>query len=100
MWAVIGVDADGAEHVWTMCQNKQSAEEKLQTIIDGYDDFRAPYINALAKAEKEEQELSKAVETGVLKEDKRPLYTDYMGWKDQGFYVKKFVIREVQDENI
>lgn len=100
MWVVVGIDDDSVEHVWAICQDECSAKEKRDSIASGYVDFRAPYIDALAKAEKEEQKINKAVKLGLIKESKEPPYTDYMGWKDQGFYVKEFVIREVQDENL
>jgi hypothetical protein len=47
--------------------------------------MRAPYIDSLKQAEKEYK---------VMDKEQRFMYSDYLGWKMQGFYVDHFVIAE------
>lgn len=89
MWQVVGIDRDGERHVWTICDNEETAKQKAELAKAGLKRMQSGYADSLIKAVKEYREIKRM----LLR--KRPKYYDYMGWKMQGFFIKEFRIEEV-----
>jgi hypothetical protein len=85
MWVLVGVDSDGAKHRWNDYTSKSEAQENIAVAMTRLEEMRAPYIDSLKQAEKEYK---------VMDKEQRFMYSDYLGWKMQGFYVDHFVIEE------
>lgn len=84
MWYLIGVDKDGKRHRWNDCQTEQEAKVLLEGAMPSLMKMREPYKEVLAQALEDEKE---GRNEGLY-------YSDYMGWKMQGFYVDHFIIEE------
>ena len=85
MWVLVGVDSDGAKHRWNDYASESEAQENIAVAMTRLEEMRAPYIDSLKQAEKEYK---------VMDKEQRFMYSDYLGWKMQGFYVDHFIIEE------
>jgi hypothetical protein len=87
MWYLIGVDDDGEQHRFNQCQTKEEAQALLVKAMPAQAKMIEPYIEAVEQARQDEIE---GINTGLE-------YSDYIGWKMQGFYVDHFEIEERDD---
>lgn len=92
MWQVLGIDEDGVKHVCHRCDNEEQAWQKMEQSKAGLKRMQAAYADSLIKAVSEYREIKK------MTPRKRPKYYDYMGWKAQGFFIKRFEIAEEKAE--
>lgn len=86
MWHLIGIDADGTRHHCNQCKTQEEALKLLEEAMPKLEKMKAPYIGDLVRASMERLEIQKLPKT------KRPLYYDYLGWKEQGFFIERFEV--------
>jgi hypothetical protein len=82
MWHLIGIDDDGARHHFNQCKTEEEAKALLAKAMPAHVKMIAPYVEAIERARQEELD---GKNEGLD-------YSDYMGWKAQGFYVDHFII--------
>jgi hypothetical protein len=87
MWYLIGIDDDGEQHRFNQCQTKEEAQALLVKAMPAQAKMIEPYIEAVEQARQDEIE---GINAGLE-------YSDYIGWKMQGFYVDHFEIEERDD---
>jgi hypothetical protein len=87
MWYLIGVDDDGERHRFNQCDTEEEAQALLARAMPAQAKMIAPYIEAIEQARQDEIEGRNAGR----------YYSDYQGWKMQGFYVEHFEIEERDD---
>jgi hypothetical protein len=80
MWHLIGIDDDGARHHFNQCKTEEEAQALLAKAMPAQVKMIAPYVEAIEQARKDEAD---GKNVGLD-------YSDYMGWKMQGFYVERF----------
>lgn len=88
MWHLIGVDGDGTRHHFNQCRTEEEANALLAKAPSAQAKMIAPYIEAIERARQEEIE---GKNEGLD-------YSDYIGWKMQGFYVEKFDLEYREDD--
>jgi hypothetical protein len=86
MWHLIGIDEDGARHHCRACKTEEEANKYLTEARPSLERMKKPYEAVLARAYMEHLRIME------MPEDDRPLYYDYIGWKDQGFFIDHFII--------
>ena len=80
MWHLIGIDDDGTCHHFNQCRTEEEANALLARAPSAQVKMITPYLEAIEQARQDELE-GKNEGLG---------YSDYMGWKEQGFYVDHF----------
>ncbi len=88
MWHLIGIDDDGTRHHFNQCKTEEEAQALLAKAMSAQAKMIAPYIEAIERARQEEIEGNNE---GLD-------YSDYMGWKMQGFYVERFELEYREDD--
>ena len=88
MWHLIGIDDDGTRHHINQCETEEEAKELLAKAMPAQAKMIAPYIEAVERARQEELD---GKNEGLY-------YSDYMGWKMQGFYVERFELEYREDD--
>lgn len=88
MWHLIGIDDDGTRHHFNQCRTEEEANALLAKAMSAQAKMIAPYIEAIERARQEEIE---GKNEGLD-------YSDYMGWKMQGFYVDHFELEYREDD--
>ena len=82
MWHLIGIDDDGTRHHFNQYETEEEAKAMLAKAMPAQVRMITPYLDAIEQARKDEAD---GKNEGLD-------YSDYMGWKAQGFYVDKFVL--------
>ena len=82
MWHLIGIDDDGTRHHFNQFKTEEEAKAMLAKAMPAQVRMITPYLEAIEQARQDEAE---GKNEGLD-------YSDYMGWKMQGFYVDKFVL--------
>jgi hypothetical protein len=88
MWHLIGIDDDGTRHHFNQCRTEEEANALLAKAPSAQAKMIAPYLEAIEQARQYELE-GKNEGLG---------YSDYMGWKEQGFYVDHFELEYREDD--
>lgn len=88
MWHLIGVDGDGTRHRCNQCRTEEEAKTMLAEAMPKLEKMKAPYIDSLIQAQKDEEE---GLNEGLY-------YSDYMGWKEQGFFIVHFELEYREDD--
>lgn len=87
MYNLIGIDEDGIRHRFRTCKTEQEAKDFLDKAMSIQERVKAPYRNVVEQAKKDEEQ---GKNTGLY-------YSDYLGWKMLGFYVKRFELEWEED---
>lgn len=88
MWHLIGIDDDGTRHHFNQCKTEEEAQALLAKAMPAQAKMIAPYIEAIERARQDELD---GKNEGLD-------YSDYMGWKMQGFYVERFELEYKEDD--
>lgn len=88
MWHLIGIDDDGTRHHFNQCRTEEEANALLARAMPAQAKMIAPYVEAIERARREELD---GKNEGLD-------YSDYMGWKMQGFYVERFELEYREDD--
>ena len=88
MWHLIGIDDDGTRHHFNQCRTEEEAQALLARAMPAQAKMIAPYVEAIERARQEELD---GKNEGLD-------YSDYMGWKMQGFYVERFELEYKEDD--
>lgn len=88
MWHLIGIDDDGTRHHFNQRKTEEEAKALLAKAMPAQVKMIAPYVEAIERARQEELD---GKNEGLD-------YSDYMGWKAQGFYVERFELEYREDD--
>lgn len=92
MWHLVGIDEDGVRHHCRACKTKEEADKYLAEARPSLERVKKKYEKALARAYMEYLQIKD------MPEDDKPLYYDYMGWKDQGFFIDHFELEYKEED--
>ena len=91
MWHLIGVDEDGTRHHCRQCIDKDEIRQHLAEAPAKLRKMQEPYLGAMLSAKQEYENIK------ALPEQDRPLFYENQSFKDQGFFIKNFVIEETDE---